>query len=110
MVRKREKPDTNGEPKGDEKTGELEADLDALFSLPLAEFTAARNTLAGQWKQGGRRSEADLVKALVKPSVTAWAVNQLYFKHREEFDRLIATGELFRQTQTSRIEIGRANV
>ena len=41
------------------------------------------------------------MKALAKPSVTAWAVNQLYWQHREEFDRLIATGQRFRQAQTS---------
>lgn len=71
--------------------------------LPVAEFTGARNTLAAQLKKDGRRSDADLVKALVKPSVTAWAVNQLYWRHRESFDRLIATGERFRQAQTSRL-------
>ena len=103
MVRKSGKQDTNGERKGGETNGKLEDDLDALFKLPLAEFTAARNTLAGRLKQGGRGSDADLVKALVKPSITAWAVNQLYWKHREAFDRLIATGERFRQAQTSRL-------
>jgi len=85
-----------------ETKGKLEDDVDALYRLPLAEFTAARNTLAGRLKHGGRGNEADFVKALVKPSISAWAVNQLYWKHREAFDRLIATGERFRQAQTSR--------
>ncbi len=83
--------------------GKLEDDVDALYWLPLAEFTAARNTLAARLKQGGRRNEADFVKALVKPSITAWAVNQLYWKHRDAFDRLSATGERFRQAQSSRL-------
>ncbi len=103
MVRNSGKQDTNGGLKGGETKGKLEDDLDALFRLPLAEFTAARNALAGRLKQGGRGHEADFVKALVKPSITAWAVNQLYWKHREAFDRLIATGERFRQAQTSRL-------
>src|SRR6476620_8060357 len=81
--------------------GGLENDLDALFKLPAAEFTAARNALAVQLKKGGRRDESDRVKALAKPSITAWAVNQLYWQHREAFDRLIATGQRFRQAQTS---------
>lgn len=102
-MRNSEKQKANQKPKGGETKGELEDDLDALFRLPLAEFTAARNTLVKQLKRGRRGSEADLVKALVKPSITAWAVNQLYWKHREAFDRLIATGERFRQAQTSRI-------
>src|SRR6185295_5382235 len=71
------------------------------FRIPVAEFTAARNTLAAQLTQGGRRDESEHVKALAKPSITAWAVNQLYLQHREAFDRLIATGQRFRQAQTS---------
>ena len=74
-------------------------EVDALYKLPIAEFTAARNTLATRLKQGGRRNEAELVKALVKPSSSAWAVNQLYWNHRDAFDRLIATGERFREAQ-----------
>jgi hypothetical protein len=80
----------------------LENDVDALFKASLNEFISARKTLAARLKQGGQASEADRVKALVKPSITAWAVNQLYWKHQEEFDRLIATGQRFRQAQTSR--------
>jgi hypothetical protein len=81
----------------------LDDDLDALFRLPLAEFTGARNTLAAQLKQGGRRDESDFVKGLAKPSISAWAVNQLYWNHRGAFDRLLTTGERFRQAQTSRL-------
>jgi hypothetical protein len=43
------------------------------------------------------------VKALPKPSVAAWAVNQLYWRHRKEFDELIATGERFRQAQATHL-------
>jgi hypothetical protein len=80
----------------------LDHDLDELFRLPLAEFTAARNSLAKQLKQAGRGNDADFVKTLAKPSISAWTVNQLYWQHRDAFDRLIATGERFRQAQTSR--------
>jgi hypothetical protein len=79
----------------------LEADLDALFTLPLSEFTGARNALAVGLKKSGRGDEADLVKALIKPSISAWAVNQLYWNHREGFDRLLASGERFHKAQTS---------
>jgi hypothetical protein len=83
--------------------GKPEDDVDALFRLPLAEFTGARNALAAQLKKSGRGDEAAYVKALVKPSVSAWAVNQLYWNHRDEFDQLIASGERFHKAQTSRI-------
>jgi hypothetical protein len=91
----------NGKRNESESKGGLENDLDALFRLPVAEFTAARNALAVQLKKDGRRDESDRVKALGKPSISAWAVNQLYWQHREAFDRLIATGQRFRQAQTS---------
>jgi hypothetical protein len=80
---------------------ELEADIDALFKLPLAEFTGGRNELAARLKKSGRGDEAVLVKALAKPPVSAWAVNQLYWNHREAFDQLIASGERFHKAQTS---------
>ena len=80
----------------------LENDVDGLFKVSLNEFISARKALAARLKQVGDANEAGRVKALVKPSITAWAVNQLYWKHQEEFDRLIETGERFRQAQTSR--------
>src|SRR5687767_10782909 len=80
-----------------------EPDLDALFQLPLAEFTAARNALAARLKKAGQGDVAEQIKALPKPSVPAWTVNQLFFRKRSDFDRLIATGERFRQAQASHL-------
>ena len=97
------KQDRNAEPKGRETKGKLEDDVDGLFRLPLAEFTAARNTLTAQLKKVGRGDEADLVKALVKPSISAWTVNQLYWQHREAFDRLIESGGRFHKAQSSHL-------
>jgi hypothetical protein len=88
-----------------EMKSDLDDDVDALFRLPLAEFTAARNALASKLKKAGRGEvggEADLVKALVKPSISAWTVNQLYWKHRDAFDRLIESGVRFHKAQSSR--------
>jgi len=84
-----------------EPKGNFDNDIDALYKLPLAEFTAARNTLVSQLKKGGRAREADLVKALAKPSISAWGVNQLYWKHRAECDRLIKAGQRFREGVTA---------
>lgn len=82
-------------------SGKLNDDVDELFKLPLAEFTDARNTLAKQLKQSGRANDANLVKSLTKPSVSAWTVNQLYWHYREAFDTLLAAGQRFRKAQTS---------
>lgn len=81
----------------------LEDDIDALFRLPLAEFTVERNTLAARLKKEGRRNDADRVKLLAKPSVSAWAVNQLYWDHREAFDQLMASGKRLRPAQKLRL-------
>jgi hypothetical protein len=95
------KQPTDGKRKESKTKDKLEYELDVLFKLPLPEFIAGRKTLAAQLKKSGRRDDADYATALVKPSITAWAVNQLYWHHREAFDRLIATGQRFRQAQTS---------
>ncbi len=108
------KQDRNGEPKGSETKGKLDNnlddDVDALFRLSLPEFTGARNTLAARLKKSGRGDEAFLVKALVKPSISAWAVNQLYWNHRDAFDRLIASGERFHRAQASPVAGKLANL
>ena len=85
----------------DEKN--IENEIDALFALPLADFTGARNALAVRLKKDGRVNDAERVKSLQKPPVSAWAVNQLYWRHREAFDRLLATGDQFRKAQTSQL-------
>jgi hypothetical protein len=87
----------------DARPAAVDAEIDALFQLPLAEFTAARNALAARLKKAGRSDDANQVKALQKPSVPAWTVNQLYFRRRDAFDRLIATGERFRKAQASHL-------
>src|SRR6185436_4403812 len=58
--------------------------IDALFRIPLDEFTAARNELA---KQTGDAS----IKKLEKPNLAAWAVNQLYWRQRKLYDDVIKT-------------------
>ena len=79
---------------------QLEDEIDALFTLPLTAFTSARNTLAVRLKKAGRGNDAERVKLLGKPSISAWTVNQLYWDHRDAFDELIATGKRLRPAQT----------
>jgi hypothetical protein len=77
--------------------------IDDLFKLPLAEFTAARNALAASLKAAGRTDEADAARALTKPPLSAWAVNQLYWHHRKPFDQLMAAGDRLRKAQASQL-------
>jgi hypothetical protein len=64
----------------------LEREIDQLYQLAPSEFTAARNALA---KRAG--SEAARVRALDKPPIAAWAVNQLYWRRRDTWDALTAS-------------------
>ena len=66
----------------------LEGEIDRLYQLPLEEFTPARNALA---RTAG--ADAARVKALSKPPVAAWAVNQLHWKKGEIWNELVAAAE-----------------
>lgn len=101
MVTKAGKPERNAARGGSETKGKFKDDVDSLFMLPLAEFIDARNKLAARLKQGGSANDASMVKSLAKPSISAWAANQLYWNHREAFDKLVAAGQRFRQVQMS---------
>ena len=78
----------------------LDAKIDDLYRLPLAEFTAARNALAKSLS----KDDAKLIKALAKPTVVPWAVNQLYWHARATYDRLMKSGEKLRAAQIAALE------
>jgi hypothetical protein len=84
----------------------LDDQIDRLFAGPLAGFTAARNTLAKSLKG----DDAARVKALTKPAIVAWAVNQVYWHARPIFDRLIESGRRLRKAQVAALEGKAADV
>lgn len=73
-------------------TANIEADIDQLYKLPLTEFTRARNALAKDLAGDARNK----VRALGKPSVPAWAVNQLYWQDRSTYEALVKAAEQLR--------------
>ena len=77
----------------------VDEQIDRLYQLPQDEFTAARNALA---KEAG--SEGTSIKQLVKPPLAAWAVNQLYWNRRGEYQSLIDAAERMRKTHKAVIE------
>jgi hypothetical protein len=78
---------------------DLETELDELYALPPAEFTASRNDLARRLKEAGRSDAAVEVKQLRKPTVPVWAVNQLARGNRNDVDALVEAGERLRSAQ-----------
>jgi len=80
---------------------DVEAAIDALYQAPLDQFTAQRNELASALRKGGDREAADRVKALPKAGVTAWAVNQVFWRHEAAFRALLAAGEAQRSAHVA---------
>lgn len=84
----------------------LDAKIDELYRAPLGEFVAARTalakTLAGD--------EAKRVKALTKPTVVPWAVNQVYWRARATYDRVLKSGEKLREAQVAALGGKKADI
>jgi hypothetical protein len=70
-----------------------------LYGLPLEQFTERRNVLAKELRREGRRDEAAAVSKLRKPSVAAWAVNQLIRTQRRDIETLFSAGDALQQAQ-----------
>jgi hypothetical protein len=70
---------------------------DELYELDPKEFTAARDRLAADLRKGGDKEAAAEVKALRRPTVTAWALNQLARRQGDEVRLLLeASAEVAR--------------
>jgi hypothetical protein len=82
-----------------DRSEERQVAIDGLYSLPLAEFTSARDELARELRRGGDRDGAGEVKRLRKPSVVAWALNQVSRADRAQAQRLIEAGARLREAQ-----------
>jgi hypothetical protein len=78
---------------------ELDAELERLYGLPLEEFTGARNELATRLRKAGQTDAAEQVRALRKPSVAVWTVNQLARRHPDEVEELVESGTRLRDAQ-----------
>lgn len=74
----------------------VEAEIDRLYGLPLAEFTSARDAVAKQRRSAGDRVGAAEIKRLRKPTVAAWALNQVHRDDRGGVERLMAAGQALR--------------
>ena len=64
---------------------------------PLGEFVAERAALVKRLRSRGNRARATEVAALQKPSLSAWGVNQLFYREPEDWKALDAAGQALRQ-------------
>ncbi|HWA72684.1 MAG TPA: hypothetical protein VG937_10125 [Polyangiaceae bacterium] len=61
-----------------------------LYQAAHESFVAERKRLAAELKAGGDKAGATRLLALARPPVSAWAVNQLWWQARDEFEQLFA--------------------
>ena len=70
--------------------------VDELYAVTPEEFVAARNALAKELKAAGAKEDAAAVAKLRRPSVTAWALNQVARSDAELVAAALDTGERLR--------------
>ena len=78
----------------------LDQKIDDLYAQPLDGFVAARTALAKTLTG----ADAARVRALAKPTLVPWAVNQVYRHARSLFDAVTATGSRLRRAQVAALE------
>jgi hypothetical protein len=70
-----------------------------LYGLSLDEFIPARAALVKSLRRDGQRDEAETASKLRKPSVAAWAVNQLVRTQPREITSLLEAGDALQAAQ-----------
>jgi hypothetical protein len=85
---------------------ELDEELEHLFELLPADFTAARNDLARRLKKAGQTDAAGRVQALRKPTIPVWTINQLARHRSDDIDALIAAEDELRTAQEASLAGG----
>jgi hypothetical protein len=68
-------------------------EIDGLYELEPGAFVAARNALARRIKADGDKARAAAVAKLPRPTVVAWALNQVARDDRARVDALIDAAE-----------------
>lgn len=86
----------------------LDEEIAALYAAPLESFIADRNALASRLKKEKDREGSDEVKALRKPTPSAWAVNRLFQHEPERMEELLGAGERARKALHEAITSGGA--
>ena len=76
-----------------------EAEIDALYATPPAEFVAARNELVKRARAAKQDALARELAALRKPHAVVWLVNQLARRYPAQATALLEAGKELREAQ-----------
>src|SRR6266542_6806987 len=72
-----------------------------LYGLPPEEFVAARDQRAAQARSEGDRESSRRIRELRRPTLAAWAVNQLVRDQPQTADQILSLGSELRQAWTA---------
>ena len=78
---------------------DAEQALDELYAAAPEDFVSERTRLVKALKDDGLAEDAQLLAKLKKPSVAAWALNQLARQNRRDVDLLLDAGHRLREAQ-----------
>lgn len=78
-------------------TTNYDAAVAELYRAPHDDFVTERKRLAKELAAAGDKSAATVLAKLSRPSVSAWATNQLYAHARELFDELFESAARLRE-------------
>jgi hypothetical protein len=70
--------------------------VESLFQAPHEQFVAERKRLAGELKAAGDKDGAARLGKLARPPISAWVVDQLWWRERGAFEALFDTAERIR--------------
>jgi len=71
--------------------------VETLFQVPHEQFVAERKRLAGELKAAGDKAGAAQLAKLARPTISAWVVDQLWWRERGAFDALFESAERVRR-------------
>lgn len=77
----------------------LDEATDRLYGAELDDFVAERTRLARELRDAGDGTGSAQVAKLKKPTLAAWALNQLSRRRRRDVDLLLDAGHRLRQAQ-----------
>jgi len=84
--------------------------LKELFQVQLGEFVTTRNRLARELASAGDRASSVRVKSLRRPTLSAWAINQVYWCSPGVFQSLMDAGEDLRSEQQRALSGGPSRI
>ena len=78
----------------------LASHVDAIHAVPRDEFVATRQARVRQLRADGHRTEATALSSCRKPTVAAWATNQLPRRHPDTVTKCERAGPVSLRSQT----------